>query len=204
MKITQLTLGPFQTNCYVLEDSGESIIIDPGEMSPSLQDITKETNVQVIVNTHGHCDHCGGNAALVEQTGAPLALHPADSVLLEHIAEQGALLGISCPPSPPPSKLLEAGDTLQVGTCTLNVYHVPGHTPGHIALKGEGFLFSGDTLFAGSIGRTDLPGGNQEQLFQSLQEYLLSFPDDTIVYPGHGPSTSIGIERKTNPFLSSL
>lgn len=215
MQITTFPLTPFSTNCFVLKTEQEdsprpkALVIDPGEPSPALLDCLAGCELAGIVNTHGHCDHCGGNAALVAETGAPLMIHEADASLLSAIAEQGLMFGIEVASSPLPDRYLAEGDCVAVGEASLEVLHTPGHSPGHIALlyrreDQPDALFAGDVLFAGSIGRTDLPGGDQRVLLQSIRDKLLSLSDETIVYSGHGPATAIGSERRSNPFLAGL
>lgn len=204
MEIRSFQLTPFQMNCFVIRDGGEALVIDPGEAAPELKRCIAGDTVTAIVNTHCHCDHCGGNAEMAAHTGADLLCHEEDLPLLRMVEQQGAFFGVHCPPSPEPSRFLNEGDTLQVGGLTLTVRHTPGHAPGHIVLVGDGFVIAGDVLFAGSIGRTDLPGGNYEQLLESIRMKLLTLPDKTVVYCGHGPETTIGEERRTNPFLVGL
>jgi hydroxyacylglutathione hydrolase len=194
-------LTPFETNCYVVKDAGEALVIDPGEASPRLMKHLSDCKVVMVVNTHCHADHAGGNAGVVQATGAPLAIHRDDLPLLHTVEQQGMMFGVPFPPSPEPDQYLTEGDTVTVGTLQFKVLHAPGHAPGHIVLVGGGVAFVGDVLFAGSIGRTDLPGGSHKQLIQSIRTKLLTLPDDTVVYPGHGPDTTIGMERATNPFL---
>jgi glyoxylase-like metal-dependent hydrolase (beta-lactamase superfamily II) len=191
-------------NCFVIKDSGEAIVIDPGEATDELKASVADSKVTMIFNTHCHCDHSGGNAEMVAATGAPLVCHQADLPLLRTIQQQGMMFGVQVPPSPDPDRFVNEGDTISVGSVQLRVLHTPGHAPGHVVLVGEGFVIAGDVLFQGSIGRTDLPGGSYEQLMESIRAKLLPLPDETIVYCGHGPATSIGIERKTNPFLVDL
>jgi hydroxyacylglutathione hydrolase len=197
-------MTPFVENCFVIRNGAEALVIDPGEASPELLDAIRGYTVRTVVNTHGHCDHCGGNAELLRQTGAELVCHRDDLPLLRMVEQQGAMFGVYFPPSPDPNRFLEEGDTLTVGDATLRVLHTPGHSPGHIVLLGDGFLIAGDVLFAGSIGRTDLPGGNYGQLLDSLREKILPLPDETTVYSGHGAATTVGEERRTNPFLVGL
>ncbi len=199
VKIFQLT--PFYMNCYVLSDGGDAIVIDPGEASPALLDYLSRFNVRMIVNTHCHCDHCGGNAGVKEATGAPLACHELDLPLLCAVGEQGMMFGVPFPDSPDPDQFLAHGDKVAFGGEELQVRHAPGHSPGHVVLAGRDAVFSGDVLFAGSIGRTDLPGGNYTQLIYSIQTQLMSLPDHVTVHSGHGPATTIGVERASNPFL---
>lgn len=202
MEILQFEMTPFLENGYVIRDSGEALVIDPGEAHPGLLAAIEGYRVPAIVNTHCHCDHCGGNAALVAKTGAPLWCHEDDLPLLRSLEAQGQMFGVSFPPSPDPDRFLNEGDTVTVGSVALEVRHAPGHAPGHIVLVGDGFVIAGDVLFNGSIGRTDLPGGNYDQLITSIRTKLLTLPDDTVVYCGHGPSTTIGQERRSNPFLT--
>jgi len=188
-------------NCFVLREADEVLVVDPGEAAPEVLRAIEGRTVRAIVNTHAHADHCGGNAELVRRTGAPLLCHGQDLPLLRTIEQQGMMFGVPFPPSPEPDRLLEEGDTVEVGSARLRVLHTPGHSPGHIVLVGDGFVITGDVLFAGSIGRTDLPGGSYEQLLQSIRDKLMPLPDETVVYSGHGPATTIGEERRTNPFL---
>jgi hydroxyacylglutathione hydrolase len=188
-------------NCFVVEDGGEAVVIDPGEAHPALLEAISGMKVKMILNTHGHLDHCGGNADLVQATGAPLAIHEADLPLLQSMAQQGMMFGVPATPSPDPDRFLEEGDEIPIGSLTLKVVHAPGHSPGHVVFLGDGFAIAGDVLFAGSIGRTDLPGGSYHQLIASIRSKLLTLPEDTVVYSGHGPETTIGREKATNPFL---
>ncbi len=189
------------TNGYVIRDGGEAMIVDPGAPSAELLEQVADVRVKAIVNTHCHLDHCGGNAAMMEATGAPLMLHRAELPLLHSLSQQAMMFGVPFIPSPDPTQFLEEGDRIQVGMLEFTVLHVPGHSPGHIALLVDEAAFVGDVLFSGSIGRTDLPGGNYAQLFESIRTKLLSLPDETVVYSGHGPDTTIGVERVSNPFL---
>lgn len=204
MEILTFTVTPFFVNCYVVKSGGEAIVIDPGDVSRELVHALTGVSVRMIVNTHCHCDHCGGNAALVRDTHAPLAIHEEDLPLLQAMEAQAQMFGISVTPSPMPDQYLKEGDTVSVGSIHMSVIHAPGHSPGHIMLAGEGFVFVGDVIFAGSIGRTDLPGGNYEQLIQSIHSKLMGLPDHTVLYTGHGPATTVGEERRHNPFLTGL
>lgn len=203
MQIQMFTVTPFFENCYVLTHGGETIVIDPGEAAPELLAAIADANVTMVFNTHCHCDHSGGNAEIMRLTGAPLVCHEADLPLLRSIAQQGMLFGVRVPPSPEPNRFVDEGDAISIGGEKLQVFHTPGHAPGHVVLVGDGFVIAGDTLFAGSIGRTDLPGGNYNQLIRAIKEKLMVLPDDTVVYSGHGPATTIGEERRTNPFLNN-
>jgi len=204
VEIATFPVTPFVENCFVLKDDNEALVVDPGEAAPEILRSIEGRNVRLIVNTHCHCDHCGGNAGLVEKTGAELAIHEAELPLLRSLDSQGQMFGCYFPPSPDPDRFLKDGDTIDVGAITLKVVHAPGHSPGHIILVGEEFVIAGDVLFAGSIGRTDLPGGSYHELLESIRTKLLSLPDETIVYCGHGPKTTIGTERRSNPFLVGL
>lgn len=201
MEVQVFQITPFDMNCYVLKDGGEAILIDPGEEHPVLKKAVAGENVTMVLNTHCHIDHCGGNAGMVEATGAPLVIHEDDLPLLESLEQQGMMFGVPAMASPKPDRFVKEGDIITVGKTELKVLHAPGHSPGHIVLVGDGIAIVGDVLFAGSIGRTDLPGGSYDQLIDSIKTKLLTLPDDTVVYSGHGPETTIGQERATNPFL---
>ncbi len=201
MEILTFPVTPFYTNCYVVKDADEAIVIDPGEATAALMTSIADCNVTMIFNTHCHCDHSGGNAELVQATGAPLVCHKADVPLLQTLCEQGRMFGVPFTASPDPERFVEHGDVIEVGSARFEVRHTPGHSPGHVVLVGDGVVIAGDVLFAGSIGRTDLPGGSMSQLLTSIQEQLMPLPDETVVYCGHGPTTTIGEERRSNPFL---
>ena len=195
----------FGTNTWLLwdEDSREAWLIDPAAPSEALLARIRELGLKVtlLVNTHGHGDHIGGNAWFKEALGAPVLIHPADAPLLtDNRRNFSEYLGNPLRLSPP-DLLAEDGQILKLGDHSIRVIHTPGHTLGGICLLANGFLLSGDTLFQQSIGRTDLPGGNHAQLITSIREKLFSLPDDTAVFPGHGPRTSIGLEKKSNPFV---
>jgi glyoxylase-like metal-dependent hydrolase (beta-lactamase superfamily II) len=203
VEILSFVTTPFAENAYVITDSGEAIVIDPGEATPEIFEAVEGLRVTTLVNTHAHIDHVGGNAAIKERTGAELVCHADAREMLQSVPMQGRMFGLSVPPSPEPDRLIGEGDTLRVGGATLRVVDVPGHAPGHIALIGDGFVIGGDVLFAGSVGRTDLFGGDMDQLMHSIRSKLLTLPDETVVYSGHGPPTTIGAERVSNPFILS-
>ena len=189
------------SNCYVIRDAGETLVLDPGNGDEGLLASLAMDTVTAIVNTHAHIDHCGGNAALMEATGAPLVLHEADLFLLDNLEAQGDMFGVPKITSPAPARFVADGDTITVGSISFDVLHVPGHSPGHIALYGADSVFVGDVVMAGSVGRVDLPGGDMTQLMDSIQTKLLTLPDTVKVYSGHGPPTTIGEERQNNPYL---
>ena len=202
----QLPVGPIQTNCYIVADesTGDAVIIDPGADAQQLLDALVEQKwmCQHILLTHAHFDHIGAVKELVEATSAPVAIHPKELALL-HARGGAQAFGVDLEPLPMPDVLLVPGEPLVIGPLHFEVLFVPGHTAGHVAFyhrQGKA-VFSGDVLFQQGIGRTDLPGGNYDQLMRSLREVLLQLPDDTVVCPGHGPTTTIGAERRENPFL---
>ncbi len=206
MKIIQIPNGMFAENCYLVVDEAarECAIVDPGEESGLILHKLKETGARAVAIwvTHAHLDHVLGLGVVKAATGAPVYLHPADRPLYDAMPRQAAGYGLRCEPLPAPDHSWSAGDVARVGTLEFAVRHAPGHSPGHVVLVGDGHVLGGDVLFAGSIGRTDLPGGNSETLLASIERELLSLPDETIVHTGHGPDTTIGRERRTNPFLT--
>ena len=209
MIIDRVVVSPFATNCYIVgsEASKQGIIIDPGDEAEAIlgRVADLELDIKLIVLTHGHIDHVGALKAVKETSGAEMAIHADDAKSLRGLRGflQSVLVpGLSYPVPPPPERLLQDGDSLDVSDLCFKVLHTPGHTPGGICLLGEGVVFSGDTLFNYGIGRTDLPGGSYHRLMESIRTRLLVLPDNTIVYPGHGPKTTVGTERAGNPFLS--
>lgn len=203
MKVKCLVVGAFQENCYLVCQGDHAIVVDPGDNPTGIiEEIQKENlTVDAIICTHAHLDHVGAVEKLMDITGAPFCLHEADAAMLPTVPTQALMFGLSAAQPPRPTRLLKDGDTVTANGLTLEVLHTPGHTPGGICLKGDGVVFTGDTLFAGSIGRTDLPGGNHQQIIQSIKEKLMPLEDATIVYPGHGAESTIGNERRNNPFL---
>lgn len=205
MKIETFLVGTLATNCYIVWDevTKEAMCIDPGDFSTELTKCIDENglNLKFVINTHAHPDHAGGNKELVEHTNAQLLIHRKEEVMLQHVVETGKMFGMLIPASPKPDGYLEENDTVSLGDHTFRVLETPGHSPGSITLCSDGVAFVGDVLFAGSVGRTDLPGGSWPTLFESITNKLFSLDDDVVVYNGHGPSTTIGRERSSNPFL---
>jgi hydroxyacylglutathione hydrolase len=202
-------VGPIGANCYIFgdESTGDAFVIDPGDEPDRILGALRKRKVRAtaIVNTHGHFDHVQGVEAVRRATGAPFWIHEAErDALAQSPARAKLMFGIALPPSPAPDRWLRDGDRLQVGALVLVVRHTPGHSPGGVCLIGEGIAFVGDTLFAGSIGRADIPGSDFDTLLASITRVLLPLPDDTVCYPGHGPETTIGEEKRTNPFLVPL
>ncbi|NUQ01819.1 MAG: MBL fold metallo-hydrolase [Armatimonadetes bacterium] len=195
--------GPVMTNAYVVADgAGVAVVIDVGFDPEALARVvdSRGWRVAAIVATHGHFDHVAGNAAARQRWDAPLWMHPLAVPVATAAGEHAQWFGLDCPDSPPPDRTFEHGDQLQVGQLTFEVRHTPGHSPGGVTLCMPGHAFVGDCLFAGSIGRTDLPHSDHELLMRSIREQLMTLPDETVVYPGHGETTTIGVERTTNPF----
>lgn len=205
MIIEKLEVGPIMANCFILgcENTKEAVVIDPGDDADKiLMALAKaELKVKYLINTHGHFDHVGGNKRMKEATGAPIAIHSGDEPMLMELSRSAAMFGLSAENSPPADLVLKDGDEISFGEITLKVIHTPGHSQGGVCLHTPGHLFAGDTLFAGSIGRTDLPGGDYDTLISSIKTKLLCLDEDTVVYTGHGPETSIGNEKRMNPFL---
>ncbi|MBS7647152.1 MAG: MBL fold metallo-hydrolase [Candidatus Bathyarchaeia archaeon] len=209
MKIKTFTVGKLYTNCYIAAcpETREAIIIDPGfEKNSEAAEIFRfvEENalkLKFIVNTHGHPDHVCGNGIVKEKFNIPILVHEKENFMFETVGRAMARYFGFKAFSPPADKLLKDGDTVNFGKSSLKVLHTPGHSPGSISLLGEKEVFTGDTLFAGSIGRTDLPQSSDKEMRRSLEK-LVSLPDFLVVYPGHGPATTIGEEKWNNPFLN--
>lgn len=205
MKYKLVVVGPLETNCYLVYcgETLECAVIDPGAEPERIIPAIVECGLKpvVILNTHGHIDHIGANRDIKDKFGIPLLIHPLDGPLLEKVQEFELSFFLGAKESPPPDRLLEDGETVVIGSCGLEVIHTPGHTPGSVSFLGDNVLFSGDTLFSGGVGRTDLPGGSTRDLEVSIRERILRLPPDTVVLPGHGPWTTVGEETESNPFL---
>ncbi|HXS74889.1 MAG TPA: MBL fold metallo-hydrolase [Terracidiphilus sp.] len=207
MILETFPVGPLQCNCTILadEETREAIIVDPGDEITRIHGRLNSLGIKLnqILITHAHIDHVGGALKLKALTGAPIYLNEADLPLLQMMSEQAAWLGIETPETAPPDESLTHNSRVGLENYPAQVLHTPGHTQGSICLHFAPLkmVLAGDTLFAGSIGRTDLPGGDYEQIIDSIHARLLNLPDETKVVPGHGPATTIGIERKSNPFL---
>jgi hydroxyacylglutathione hydrolase len=203
--IELLPVGPIMANCYIVgcKETHEASVIDPGDEAEKILLKLAALNLKVkyIINTHGHFDHVGANRKMKEATGADILIHDLDAPMLGSLVQAAASFGLKSENSPPPDKTVDDGDIITFGKISLKVIHTPGHSPGGISLYTPGVLFVGDTLFQGSIGRTDLPGGNFNTLKSSIQNKLFPLDDNCRVFTGHGPETSIGKEKRYNPFV---
>ena len=202
-----MVVGPLSVNCFILgcDETREGVVVDPGgDVERIIQAVSRhDLAIRYIINTHGHFDHVGGNRQAVAAFGAPLLIHQADAPMLDRVADVGRMYGIQCENSPPADGFLVEGMEIEFGAYRMKVLHTPGHTPGGccLYLAQENKVITGDTLFADSIGRTDLPGGSHDQLLESIRSKLFTLPDDVAAYPGHGPETSIGHEKRHNPYF---
>ena len=206
LAVVSLPNGQFVENCYLVADrrTKEAVIIDPGEDARLFLAELGSRNWQLrgIWLTHAHIDHIMGVGAVHAATGAPISLHPLDRPLYDSLPQYGSWVGVKLDPPPPPQRELQAGQVVRVGGFEFSVRFTPGHSPGSVSFLGHGMIFGGDVLFSGSVGRTDLPGGEASTLMATIQSEFLSLPDSTVVHSGHGPDTTVGIERLTNPFLT--
>lgn len=202
-----LVVGPLGVNCFILgcADTKVGVVVDPGGDPENIIAAITGLGLRIscVINTHGHFDHVGGNRKVLEHTGAELLVHEADARYLSLAAEVAVKYGAVTENSPPPGRFLEDGMILDFGNHQLEVIHTPGHTPGGCCLliASEGVVITGDTLFAEGVGRTDFPGGSHKALIESIRTRLMTLPDSTLVYPGHGPSSTIGHERRYNPYI---
>ena len=204
MKIESLTVGPLAENCYLVidESTNRAVLIDPGDEPDRILGALRRSGatLDAIWLTHAHFDHIGAIAGVVREHPVPVHMHPLDAPVLEVAVDSALRYGVRIDAPPPADLQLAEGDRLCVGSVALEVIHLPGHAPGHVAFHGNGVIFGGDCLFAGSVGRTDIPFGDRETLDASLVR-MVALGDDLTVYPGHGPRTTIGRERRSNPFL---
>jgi glyoxylase-like metal-dependent hydrolase (beta-lactamase superfamily II) len=205
MILETITVGPFLENCYVIGTEATGAIIDPGDEATRIALAVEQTGLEIsqILVTHAHIDHVGAVAALAEEYACPVLMHAEAEPMLRQVPTQAMTMGLRFGKVPTADRYIEDEEILDVGGLRLKSLYTPGHAPGHLALyvEDEGVVVSGDTLFAGSVGRTDLFGGSMEVLMRSINERLLTLPNETRVYPGHGPPTTIGDERAHNPFL---
>lgn len=199
--VIKLSVGPMECNCYIVscDASREAVVVDPGADPQKIRQALRKHSLtpKWTVNTHGHADHIGANGAL----GLPVLIHALDAEYLTDPAKNLSAMFFFSVVSPKAARFVSDGDAIEFGRSSMTVIHTPGHTPGSISLRMGGFLFSGDTLFCGGVGRTDLPHGDEALLMKSIREKILPLSDCTLVYPGHGPDTTVGEERRSNPFL---
>jgi len=207
MKIDNIVVGALQANCFIVydEDSHDAIVVDPGDDAEKIIRLIEDRKLKVarIICTHGHFDHVGAVTGMKEKTGAAVMLHKGDLDIYMRADKQGALWGFQIEQPPAPDMYIDEGDELAVGGFRLKVLHTPGHSPGGICLYGEGAILTGDTIFAGSVGRTDFPGGSAKELKRSFAR-IIALPPETRIFSGHGPSTTVKYEKKDNFFVYEL
>jgi glyoxylase-like metal-dependent hydrolase (beta-lactamase superfamily II) len=205
MKYDMVVVGALETNCYLVycPETLECAVVDPGaDPAKIIQRIAElELKPVILINTHGHVDHVGANKDIKEKYDIPLCIHSSDSKMLDNILASAMGLFLGAKKSPKPDRFLEEDESIPIGHYHLKIMHTPGHSPGSISLSGDGFLLSGDLLFCGGVGRTDLPGGSWKVLEDSIRSRIYVLPDDMVVLPGHGPWTSVGQEKVANPFI---
>lgn len=208
MKIKKFEVGPLFVNCYILydNDTKEAVVIDPGDEPDLILDFVKEEGLSVnfILCTHGHFDHIGAVKEVKDETGAKIILHEKDIEIYKNSPQVAIqFFGIEIEQQPEPDILIKNEEIIKIGNISLKFMHTPGHSPGSMCVYSDGYLFTGDTLFAGSVGRTDLAGGSMQDLINSLKK-IATLPEETVVLPGHGPKTKISVEIKTNPFYREI
>jgi len=205
MDYEAVIVGVLETNCYLVycEKTFECAIVDPGAEAEKIFRviIKKKLKPMILINTHGHVDHVGANKDIKERFDIPLYIHASDGPMLNGVRQYELSFFLGAKDSPSPDKFLEDGEKIHIGKSQMKVIHTPGHSPGSVSLLGDGFLISGDALFFGGVGRTDLPGGSWKELENSIRNKILVLPDETIVLPGHGPLTTIGQEKSSNPYI---
>lgn len=206
MEYESVIVGALETNCYLVycPSTLECAVIDPGADAEKIFHVIAKRNLKpvLILNTHGHIDHIGANKDIKDRFNIPICIHPGDSFMLEKVSDLELSFFLQAKSSPPADYFLKDGQIIKLGTTSLKVIHTPGHSEGSVSFLGDKVLFSGDTLFSGGVGRTDLPGGSWRDLENSIQTKILTLPDETVVLPGHGPFTTVGIEKNSNPFVS--
>lgn len=208
MRVHTCPVGPFQMNCYIVVDEAtrEGVVIDPGDEIPVLLDLIRREGLKIhaLLLTHGHIDHVLHSQDMKEALGVPMYAHPEDVPMIQAAPEQASFFGLPPGRVPVVDGPLQEGVPVQAGPLTFQVLHTPGHSPGGVTLVCGGSAFVGDAVFAGSIGRTDLPGCDGRQLTRSIREKIYKLPEDTVLYPGHGPATTVGEEMRTNPFVRAF
>ncbi len=199
--VSTIVVGGIQTNCYVVKcpETGAVLVIDPGDDHALIE--KGLTGIDTIIYTHGHFDHVGASAILIKRFAPETMIHRSDADVMASAASHGAEWGFNIQQPPPPDRFVKEGDSVAVGKMTFLIKHTPGHSRGSICIEGHGLLFSGDTLFAGSAGRTDLPGSSPEEMRNTLKRIAMHFDSKLVVYPGHGPATTMEDEKRKNPFL---
>ncbi len=205
LSVTVLEVGLLAENAYIVGHpaSGRAVVIDPGDDGEEILRLLEEQRLTLekILLTHGHFDHVGGVRFLKERTGAGVCIHRDEVNWMRNAPRQGAMFGIAVPEPPPPDVLLNEGDVVRLAEQEFRVLHTPGHSPGHVTFLVGGMAFVGDLIFAGSVGRTDLPGGSHSSLLRAVREKIFTLPPETILLPGHGPATTVEREKRSNPFF---
>ena len=206
LRVYVMEVGPLAENTYIVEHAAtrKGVVVDPGFEGEEILGRLAERGITLekILLTHGHLDHVAAVRVLKERTGATVHIHPDESDRMQTAGVQGRMFGLHIENPPPPDVLIGEGDRIGLGDQTFQVLHTPGHTPGHVTFLAGEMAFVGDLIFAGSIGRTDLPGGSYEALIRAVREKIFTLPDRTILFPGHGPATTVGEERRSNPFFA--